>query len=85
MPDIASGASASASGRHPMVEISARVNGRQVVRSVPNHYRLIDFVREELKLTGSKEGCGALINAHRKINQLLLACLIKGDRKWGVA
>lgn len=59
MPDIASGASASASGRHPMVEISARVNGRQVVRSVPNHYRLIDFVREELKLTGSKEGCGA--------------------------
>jgi CO/xanthine dehydrogenase Mo-binding subunit/aerobic-type carbon monoxide dehydrogenase small subunit (CoxS/CutS family) len=26
---------------------------------VPNHYRLIDFVREELKLTGTKEGCGA--------------------------
>ena len=26
---------------------------------MPNHYRLIDFVREELKLTGNKEGCGA--------------------------
>ena len=50
---------APADGRHPMTEISATVNGRQVTRSVPNHYRLIDFVREELKLTGNKEGCGA--------------------------
>lgn len=48
-----------ADGRHPMTEISATVNGRKVSRSVPNHYRLIDFVREELKLTGNKEGCGA--------------------------
>jgi aerobic-type carbon monoxide dehydrogenase small subunit (CoxS/CutS family) len=46
-------------GRHPMTEITATVNGRKVTRSVPNHYRLIDFVREELKLTGTKEGCGA--------------------------
>jgi aerobic-type carbon monoxide dehydrogenase small subunit (CoxS/CutS family) len=30
-----------------------------VRRTVPTHYRLIDFVREELKLTGNKEGCGA--------------------------
>ncbi len=48
-----------ADGRHPSVEIAATVNGRKVVRVVPNHYRLIDFVREELKLTGNKEGCGA--------------------------
>ena len=46
-------------GRHPMTEVTATVNGRKVTRSVPNHYRLIDFVREELKLTGTKEGCGA--------------------------
>lgn len=46
-------------GCHPMTEISATVNGRKVSRCVPNHYRLIDFVREELKLTGNKEGCGA--------------------------
>lgn len=50
---------APAEGRHPMTEITATVNGRKVTRSVPNHYRLIDFVREELKLTGTKEGCGA--------------------------
>ena len=46
-------------GCHPTVEIAATVNGRAVRRKVPNHYRVIDFVREELKLTGSKEGCGA--------------------------
>ncbi len=40
-------------------EVSAVVNGRAVTRRVPVHYRLIDFVREELKLTGNKEGCGA--------------------------
>jgi aerobic-type carbon monoxide dehydrogenase small subunit (CoxS/CutS family) len=46
-------------GRHPTVEVAATVNGRKVVRVVPNHFRLIDFVREELHLTGNKEGCGA--------------------------
>ena len=46
-------------GQPPMTQVSATVNGRKVVRTVPNHYRLIDFVREELKLTGNKEGCGA--------------------------
>ena len=47
-----------AQGCHPTTEINATVNGRKVKRTVPNHYRVIDFVREELKLTGSKEGCG---------------------------
>ena len=59
MSEAAPACTAPADGRHPMTEISATVNGRQVSRSVPNHYRLIDFIREELKLTGAKEGCGA--------------------------
>lgn len=46
-------------GEHPLVKVTATVNGRLISRSVPNHYRLIDFVREELHLTGNKEGCGA--------------------------
>ena len=50
---------AAAEGRHATTRITATVNGRQVSREVPIHYRLIDFVREELKLTGNKEGCGA--------------------------
>jgi aerobic-type carbon monoxide dehydrogenase small subunit (CoxS/CutS family) len=47
------------SGRPPLTEVTATVNGRHVTRSVPVHYRLIDFIREELHLTGNKEGCGA--------------------------
>jgi aerobic-type carbon monoxide dehydrogenase small subunit (CoxS/CutS family) len=47
------------SGRPALTEVTATVNGRTVTRSVPVHYRLIDFIREELHLTGNKEGCGA--------------------------
>ncbi|MFM0222097.1 molybdopterin-dependent oxidoreductase [Paraburkholderia dipogonis] len=57
------GAARDASAYDPVneasVTISATVNGRQVRRAVPIHYRVIDFVREELKLTGNKEGCGS--------------------------
>lgn len=59
MSDAVLNSGVPSSGCHPTTEISATVNGRKVSRSVPNHYRLIDFVREELKLTGNKEGCGA--------------------------
>jgi carbon-monoxide dehydrogenase small subunit len=34
-----------------------RVNGRPVLPRIPTQ-RLLDFVRDELDLTGSKEGCG---------------------------
>ncbi len=59
MPKVNSSITEKNIGEHPLVEITATVNGRLVSRSVPNHYRLIDFVREELHLTGNKEGCGA--------------------------
>ena len=39
--------------------IQMTVNGRLVKRQVKPHWRLLDFLREELHLTGSKEGCGA--------------------------
>ncbi len=39
--------------------ITLTVNGRRVTRPVGANYRLLDFLREELMLTGSKEGCGA--------------------------
>ena len=35
-----------------------RVNGREVTVTGPPFRRLLDVLREELKLTGSKEGCG---------------------------
>lgn len=43
----------------PDVEIRMTVNGRKLTRRVAPYLRLIDFVRDELHLTGSKEGCGA--------------------------
>jgi CO/xanthine dehydrogenase Mo-binding subunit/aerobic-type carbon monoxide dehydrogenase small subunit (CoxS/CutS family) len=41
------------------LELCLTVNGRPVVRRVAPHLRLLDLLRDELNLTGSKEGCGA--------------------------
>ena len=43
----------------PELRIEATVNGRKVARSAQPHQRLLDFLRDDLNLTGTKEGCGA--------------------------
>ena len=43
----------------PDLSIEAVVNGRKLRRSVKSHHRLLDFLRDDLDLTGTKEGCGA--------------------------
>lgn len=43
----------------PDLKIDATVNGRKVSKSVTPFARLLDFVRDDLNLTGTKEGCGA--------------------------
>ncbi len=43
----------------PDLQFSATVNGRKVARSAKPHQRLLDFLRDDLNLTGNKEGCGA--------------------------
>ncbi|HKS86018.1 MAG TPA: molybdopterin cofactor-binding domain-containing protein [Pseudolabrys sp.] len=43
----------------PDLQFSATVNGRKVSRSARPHQRLLDFIRDDLNLTGNKEGCGA--------------------------
>ncbi|NOT55134.1 MAG: (2Fe-2S)-binding protein [Deltaproteobacteria bacterium] len=40
-----------------MKTIYLRVNGRDVHRTVPDNRLLIDFLRNDLHLTGTKEGC----------------------------
>jgi CO/xanthine dehydrogenase Mo-binding subunit/aerobic-type carbon monoxide dehydrogenase small subunit (CoxS/CutS family) len=35
------------------------VNGRRVTKPAGPHMRLLDYLRDELNLTGTKEGCGA--------------------------
>jgi carbon-monoxide dehydrogenase small subunit len=39
------------------VEISLTVNGEPVARRVPARQNLVDFLREELGLTGTRAGC----------------------------
>lgn len=41
-----------------MKDITIKVNGIMYNRSVDPATRLIDFIRDELKLKGTKEGCG---------------------------
>ena len=41
-----------------MVNISLEVNGKLFEVSVDENLRLIDLLRDELGLTGTKEGCG---------------------------
>lgn len=40
-----------------MNHIELKVNGIRVARDVDDNLRLIDFLREDLQLTGTKEGC----------------------------
>lgn len=40
-----------------MNKINIKVNGVSYEREIPSQMRLIDFIREELKLKGTKEGC----------------------------
>ena len=43
----------------PEFRIEATVNGRRVARIAKPHLRLLDFLRDDLGHTGTKEGCGA--------------------------
>ena len=38
--------------------ISFTLNGKRITKEVPVHLTLLDFLREDLKLTGTKCGCG---------------------------
>lgn len=40
------------------IEIQAMVNGKPIHARVAPHERLLDFLRGQLGLTGTKEGCG---------------------------
>jgi nicotinate dehydrogenase large molybdopterin subunit len=43
----------------PDLRLEAVINGRKVARNAKPHQRLLDFLRDDLNLTGNKEGCGA--------------------------
>jgi len=39
--------------------VEATVNGRRVARQANPSQRVLDFLRDDLNMTGTKEGCGA--------------------------
>jgi CO/xanthine dehydrogenase Mo-binding subunit/aerobic-type carbon monoxide dehydrogenase small subunit (CoxS/CutS family) len=43
----------------PDLRFEATINGRKIVRGAKPYQRLLDFIRDDLNLTGNKEGCGA--------------------------
>jgi nicotinate dehydrogenase large molybdopterin subunit len=43
----------------PDLQFTATINGRRISRNGKPHQRLLDFIRDDLNLTGNKEGCGA--------------------------
>ena len=43
----------------PELRIEATLNGRKIARNAQPHLRLLDFLREDMHLTGTKDGCGA--------------------------
>ena len=43
----------------PNLQFHSTINGRKISRSAKPHQRLLDFIRDDLNLTGNKEGCGA--------------------------
>jgi len=43
----------------PDLHLEATINGRKVSRKAKPSQRLLDFLRDDLHLTGNKEGCGA--------------------------
>ncbi len=40
------------------MRINFTLNGKPMTTDVPADRRLLDFIREDLRLTGTKEGCG---------------------------
>ena len=70
------------------VKINLEINGRAVSRLIDARTTLLDLLREDLGLTGTKKGCdlgqcGActvLLNGERINSCLTLACMHDGDK-----
>ena len=68
------------------VKFNAVVNGKSVIADIPASLRLIDFLRDVLGLTGTKEGCGegecgactVLVNGKTVNSCLMLAVQAQG-------
>lgn len=70
-----------------MFEIVMKVNGKSYTKQINPLLRLIDFLRDELKLKGTKEGCGegecgactVIMNGNTVNSCLVLAAAANGS------
>ncbi|MEW8994491.1 (2Fe-2S)-binding protein [Clostridium sp.] len=70
-----------------MIEVTMKINGIRYKRNIDPMMRLIDFLRDEIKLKGTKEGCGegecgacTVILDGKTVNScLLLAATLDGS------
>jgi len=68
------------------LKISFTLNGKVNQIDVPSARRVIDILREDLELTGTKEGCGAgecgactiLVDGESRLSCLMLAAQLEG-------
>lgn len=66
--------------------VSFVLNGKDVQMDTPPDRRVVDLLREELGLTGTKEGCGAgecgactiLVDGESRLSCLMLAAQLEG-------
>jgi carbon-monoxide dehydrogenase small subunit len=69
------------------MKVTCTVNGKPVELDVSPAKRLLDILRDDLGLTGTKEGCGkgecgactVIMNGKAVLSCLLLACQIEGS------
>ncbi len=68
------------------MKITFLLNNREMQLDVPSDRRVVDLLREDLALTGTKEGCGAgecgactiLVNGESRLSCLMLAAQLAG-------
>ena len=68
------------------MKVNFAVNGKKYILDLPSEKRLIDILREDLHLTGTKEGCGegecgactVIMDNAAMHSCLILACQLEG-------
>lgn len=74
------------------MKINYILNGKQVTDDVPGERRLLDYIREDLHLTGTKEGCAigecgactVVLNKKAVHSCLTLAGQLDGAELWTI-
>ncbi|NWF91516.1 MAG: (2Fe-2S)-binding protein [Syntrophaceae bacterium] len=70
------------------MKISFILNGKKIEIDAPPDRRVVDLLREDLNLTGTKEGCGEgecgactiLVNGESRLSCLMLAPQLEGQK-----